>query len=141
MKSYRALTFWKFGRRFNLPQKKRGFPLWKYDQNCHTKTKPEVRGYVYYEYVYYESWEKEMVAALLYKYKEIRCTCLVWCFRWMELAKELSVAVDEPGSLLLERYFLRNEGWFAISKKNWLFNKALNVHLWSPSWLEYIFFL
>ena len=49
----------KFGRRFNSHQKKGGggFTLGNYDlffKNCPKKTKPVVRGYVYYEYVRYE---------------------------------------------------------------------------------------
>ena len=73
------------------------------------KKQPVVRGYVYYEYVYYERWVKEIVAALLYKYKEIRCTCLAWRFGRMELDKGLSTAVDEPGILFFKIYSFRNE--------------------------------
>ena len=51
------------------------------------------------EYVYYAWWEKQIIAALLYKYKEITCICLDWSFGWMGLAKGLSAAVDECGIL------------------------------------------
>ena len=45
-----------------------------------------------------------------------------------------NINMDEPGILLFKSYCLRNDGWFAISKKNWLFNKTSNIHLCSPSW-------
>ena len=51
MKSCQDLTFRKFSRRFNPPQKKGGFTLWNYHQffkNFQTKTKPVVRGYIYW---------------------------------------------------------------------------------------------
>ena len=50
------------------------------------------------------------IAALLYKYKEIRYTYLAWPFGRMDLAKELFAAVDETGIFLFKSYCLRNEG-------------------------------
>ena len=80
---------------------------WSILKKCQTKTKPVVRGYVYY--VYYGWWQKEIVATLLYKYTKIRCTCVAWRFGRMELDKGRPAAVDEPAISLL-KICSRNEG-------------------------------
>ena len=84
--------------------------LWSILKYCQANTKPVIRRHVYHEYVYYEWWEKQVVAALLYKYKEIRCTYLAWSLRQRELAKGLYDGVAEPGILLLKKLLLEKWG-------------------------------
>ena len=85
LKSYKILNFLKFARKFTPPRRKRDFtPILK---NFQKRTKPVIRRHVHYEYLFYKGWEKQLLAEMIYKHKEIRCTCLAWCFRRMELAK------------------------------------------------------
>ena len=81
-----------------------------FQKNSQTKTKPVVRAYIYWlGSMYAMTDEKKIVAAFSHKYKEIRCTCVVLHFGWMELAKGLFAAVDEPGILLFKSHCLSNE--------------------------------
>ena len=107
LKSYKILNFLKFAGKFKPPQRKRGFTTIL--KNFQKRTKPLIRRHVHYEYLFYKGWEKQLLAEMIYKHKEIRCTCLAWCFKRMELAKGHPPAVVEPGILLFKSYCLRIE--------------------------------
>lgn len=56
------------------------------------------------------------LATLLYIFKEKRCNCLTWHFRWMEPTKAMSVVVEKPGTLLLKGHCEMNDKLLILRK-------------------------
>ena len=146
MKSCQDLTFRKFSRRFNPPQKKGGFTLWNYHQffkNFQTKTKPVVRGYIYWlDSRYTMSDGKNKL--FLNCYTNIRDTMHLSCLTFrMDGASTRAILCC---GWACESYCSKVIVWemrdnLLSLRKICSFNKTLNVFLWSPSWLGCMLFL
>ena len=98
--------------------------LQKYQKNWTYR----LRDSYWLESMYTISDGEKIIAALLYKCKTIRSTCLTWGFGRMEPAKGLATGVYEAGILLFKSYCLRNEQCY-LHKKVAFFQQNIKLFL------------